>query len=234
MFTLEILDAINKTEKSSRGEYEITESIQKSIDSGNLFGYYEINNWFDLSYPWDLLRANEIEIQKVSPVNAGTIEDNVTIKGTISLGENSIIRSGAYIDGPVIIGRDCDIGPNCYLRAGSTIGDGCHIGAGVEIKNSIIMNGTKIPHLSYVGDSIIGRNCNLGAGTKIANLRFDKKEIFAGKINTRRRKFGTVMGDNVQTGINAMVDTGCLIGDNCFIGPGATARGVISPGTRVY
>ena len=77
----------------------------------------------------------------------------------------------------MIIGEGCEIGPNCYIRPSTTIGDDCHIGAAVEVKNSIIMKGTKVPHLNYVGDSVIGEGCNLGAGTKIANLRLDKKNI---------------------------------------------------------
>jgi bifunctional UDP-N-acetylglucosamine pyrophosphorylase/glucosamine-1-phosphate N-acetyltransferase len=96
------------------------------------------------------------------------------------------------------------------------------------------MNGTKIPHLSYVGDSVIGENCNLGAGTKIANLRLDKKNVIAGGIQTNRRKLGAVMGDGVQTGINCSINTGTVIGGGAWIGPGAVAKGSIATGTRVF
>jgi bifunctional UDP-N-acetylglucosamine pyrophosphorylase/glucosamine-1-phosphate N-acetyltransferase len=99
------------------------------------------------------------------------------------------------------------------------------------------MNNSNIPHQNYLGDSIIGENCNLGAGTKIANLRFDKKTIQVvlngKKINTNRKKLGTIMGDNVQTGINSMMNIGCLIGNNAFIGPGAVAEGEIKSDTRI-
>jgi len=234
LFTPAIFDAIAKTEKSPRGEYEITDAIQLIINSGRPVYYHEIESWFDLSYPWDLLSANEIEMQRIVPSVKGEIEENVIIKGAVAVGEKTVIRSGSYIVGPAMIGAECEIGPNCYIRAGTVVGDRCHIGAGVEIKNSIIMTGTKVPHLSYVGDSIIGRNCNLGAGTKIANLRLDKKEVVANDINTGRRKLGAIIGDNVQTGINVSINSGCLIGDNAFIGPGALAHGVIAPGARVF
>ena len=234
LFSPAIFQAIADTPKSVRGEYEITDAIQRLIDDGAAFGYHEVPEWSDLSFPWDLLTANEAAMRQIEPRQAGKVEANATLQGKVAIGENSLIRSGVYITGPVMIGRDCDIGPNCYLRAGTTIGDRCHIGAGVEIKNAIIMNGTKIPHQSYVGDSIIGQNCNLGAGTKIANLRFDKKTVRVGDRDTKRRKLGAIIGDGVQTGINAMVDAGCLIGDNAFIGPGAVARGSIGPGTRIW
>jgi len=99
------------------------------------------------------------------------------------------------------------------------------------------MDNSNVPHQNYVGDSIIGSNCNLGAGTKIANLRFDKKNIKVflngEKIDTKRRKLGAIIGDNVQTGINSMINVGAMIGNNVFIGPGAIAKGEIKPYARV-
>ena len=157
---------------------------------------------------------------------------NVVLKGAVAIGEGSRVRSGAYIEGPVIIGDHCDIGPNCFIRPATAIGDGCHIGAGVEIKNCIIMNGSKVPHLSYVGDSVIGENCNLGAGTKVANLRLDKRDIRVRGVETGRRKLGAIIGDNVQTGINVSINVGTLIGNDVFIGPGRTVSGDIQSNTR--
>ncbi len=145
-----------------------------------------------------------------------------------------MVRSGAYIVGPVIIGDNCEVGPNCFIRPATAIGDGCHIGAATEVKNSIIMNGTKIPHLNYVGDSIIGEGCNLGAGTKIANLRLDKRNIFVTGIDTKRRKLGAIIGDNVETGINASINVGCMVGNNTFLGPGVVASGVILPDSQIF
>jgi bifunctional UDP-N-acetylglucosamine pyrophosphorylase/glucosamine-1-phosphate N-acetyltransferase len=108
------------------------------------------------------------------------------------------------------------------------------VGAACEVKNSIIMDGSKIPHLNYVGDSIIGKDCNFGAGTKIANLRLDKKDIKVNGIETKRRKLGAIIGDNVQTGINAGINVGSMIGNNTFIGPGALASGVIAPDSKLF
>ena len=233
LFTPEIFDAIARTEKSPRGEYEITDSLQILTGQKEGLRYVEIKSWLDLSYPWDLLRINEAMMAGLESQNLGEVEANVTLKGAVVIGKNTVVRSGAYIVGPVIIGEGCEIGPNCYIRPSTTIGDSCHIGAAVEVKNSIIMNGTKIPHLNYVGDSVIGEGCNLGAGTKIANLRLDKQNIYVGGIDTKRRKLGAIIGDNVETGINASINVGSVIGNSTFIGPGAVASGVISPNSKI-
>ena len=234
LFTPDIFDAISQTSKSPRGEYEITDSLQLLIDQGGSISYQEIGYWLDLSYPWDLLPANEHLLAGVKSQNSGEVEENVVIKGEVSIGRNTVVRSGSYIVGPVIIGQDCDIGPNCYIRPYTSIGDNCHIGAAVEVKNSIIMRGSKIPHHNYVGDSIIGEECNFGSGTKIANLRLDEKEIWVAGIDTKRRKLGAIIGDRVETGINACINVGCLIGNNTHIGPGAIASGVISPDSIIF
>jgi len=234
LFTPDIYDAISRTSKSPRGEYEITDSLQLLIDQGGGICYQEISYWLNLGYPWDLLSANEALLNGIESQNRGEVEENVVIKGVVSIGENTVIRSGSYIVGPVIIGRDCDIGPNCSLRPYTAIGNGCHIGSAVEIKSSIIMRGSKIPHHNYVGDSIIGEECNLGAGTKIANLRLDKKDIWVAGIDTGRRKLGAIVGDRVETGINASINVGSMIGNNTHIGPGAVVSGVISPDSRIF
>ena len=234
LLTPDIFDAISQTSKSPRGEYEITDSLQLMIDQGRSISYQEISYWLDLSYPWDLLPANEHLLAGVKSENLGEVEENVVIKGEVSIGRNTVIRSGSYLVGPVIIGQDCDIGPNCYIRPYTSIGDNCHIGAAVEVKNSIIMRGSKIPHHNYVGDSIIGEECNFGSGTKIANLRLDEKEIWVAGIDTKRRKLGAIIGDRVETGINACINVGSMIGNNTHIGPGALASGVILPDSKIF
>ena len=196
-----------------------------------------LKKWKDIIYPWNLLEANEEILNSIERKIDGMVEENVTIKGEVVVGKGSIIMNGSYIEGPAVIGKNCKIGPNCYIRPYTSIRDNCHIGNASEIKNSIIMDNSNVPHQNYVGDSVIGQNCNLGAGTKIANLRMDKKNIKVflngKKIDTKRRKLGAIIGDNVQTGINAMINVGTIIGNDVFIGPGAIARGEIKPNARV-
>jgi UDP-N-acetylglucosamine diphosphorylase/glucosamine-1-phosphate N-acetyltransferase len=234
LFTRDIFKAIEKIVVSPRNEYELTDAVQWLVDNKIPVAYRILERWMDTSFPWDLLTANENLLTDLDSNIQGEIEDNAVIKGVVHVGKGSVIRSGSYISGPVVIGKDCVIGPNCYIRPTTAIGDGCHIGAGVEIKNSIIMNGSKVPHLSYVGDSIIGESCNLGAGTKVANLKLNNKEVVVAGKNTGRRKLGVIMGDGVETGINSSINVGTLIGNDSRIGPGTFISGDLPPKSRVF
>ena len=235
-FNKEIFNYIRKTDKSPRGEYEITDSINQLVHREEMKGIF-LNEWRDVVYPWHLLDANEEILKRTDKKIEGTVEENTTIKGNVIIGKGSVIRAGSYIEGPVIIGSNCKVGPNCYIRAHTAIGNNCHIGNACELKNSIVMDKSNVPHQNYVGDSVIGCNCNLGAGTKIANLRLDKKNISVilngKKIDTKRRKFGAAIGDNVQTGINATINIGTIIGNNCFIGQAASVKGEIEPNSTI-
>jgi UDP-N-acetylglucosamine diphosphorylase/glucosamine-1-phosphate N-acetyltransferase len=234
LFTPVLFDAISRTEKSPRGEYEITDSLKILMATKTGLHYQRLQSWLDLSYPWDLLTANESMLAGLKAENLGEVEANVVLKGPVAIGKNTVLKSGTYIEGPVIIGDGCRIGPNCYIRPSTTIGNDCHIGAAVEVKNSVIMNGTDFPHLNYVGDSVIGEGCNFGAGTKIANLRLDKQNIKVAGIDTKRRKLGAIIGDRVETGINASINVGSMIGNNTFIGPGVMASGTILPDSKLF
>jgi UDP-N-acetylglucosamine diphosphorylase/glucosamine-1-phosphate N-acetyltransferase len=235
-FNKHIFDYIRKTEQSSRGEFEITDSINMLVGKEQMEGVF-LKQWRDVVYPWHLLDANEEILKKLKIKIQGTVEKNVSVTGTLIVGKGSVIRSGTYIEGPVVIGSNCNIGPNCYLRPYTTIGNHCHIGNASEVKNSIVMDHSNVPHLNYVGDSVIGQQCNLGAGTTVANLRLDKKNIVVvlngRKIDSKRRKLGVVMGDNVQTGINSTINVGSMIGNNVFIGLGAVVKGEVTPKTII-
>jgi bifunctional UDP-N-acetylglucosamine pyrophosphorylase/glucosamine-1-phosphate N-acetyltransferase len=237
VFTPDIFGFINKTKKSKRGEYEITSSIKMMMNKKDVHVFVSKNEWFDVGRAWDMLDANRIYLEKMRKKVLGKVEKNATTHGAVIIGKGSIIRNGSYIEGPVFIGKNCDIGPNCFIRPHTSIADNCRVGNAVEIKNSVIMKNTKIPHHNYVGDSIIGENCNLGSGTKTANLRLDEKNISSfikgKKTDTGRRKLGVVMGDNVKTGINSMLDVGTVICENSFIGPGLFVRGWIKANSMV-
>lgn len=232
LFSDSIFRAIGETRPSPRGEIEVTDSIQRLIDAGKSVGYEVMEEeWLDVGRPWDLLAANELALKKMKGQIQGIVEPFATLKGEVSIGEGTIVRNGAYIVGPVAIGNNCDIGPNCYIRAFTSIGNRVHIGNAVEVKNSIIMDDTKIGHLSYVGDSVIGSRCNFGAGTKVANLRLDEKTIpvivKGQKVDSGRRKLGCIMGDDVHTGIGSLINVGAVIGAGSQIGPGVLVKGEI-------
>ncbi len=225
LFGIEIFDAIRETKLSERGEYEITDSLAIELEKGyEILGLISREPWMDVGRPWELLKCNADFLEKMEDDIQGEIEENVTIHGPVHLGKNSIIRSGCYIQGPVFIGDNCDVGPNTYLRPNACLCNNVSVGNAVEIKNSIIMDGTNVSHLSYVGDSVIGVKCNLGAGTNLANLRFDDKHVKVSvkgeRVDSGLRKLGAIFGDGVKTGINTSVNPGVKIGNGSFINAG--------------
>jgi bifunctional UDP-N-acetylglucosamine pyrophosphorylase/glucosamine-1-phosphate N-acetyltransferase len=237
VFTPEIFGGIRNTGISKRGEYEITDTLNVLAEKGRVAVQPLREKWIDVGMPWDLLRANEMIMSRLVRRIDGTVEEGATVKGAVVVEAGALVRSGSYIEGPAYISSGCDIGPNCYIRPSTCLGPRVRVGASVEVKNSIVMSGSHIPHHNYVGDSLIGERCNLGAGTKIANLRFDDrnvKVVHKGEmVDSGRRKLGAVMGDDVKTGINAMIDAGTVIFEGSVIGPGASARGSIGPGSKV-
>jgi bifunctional UDP-N-acetylglucosamine pyrophosphorylase/glucosamine-1-phosphate N-acetyltransferase len=195
---------------TKRGEYEIVDSI-KELCKHAPFHAIEAKDFDYITYPWDLLRVNEAVLRKTGPV----------------IDKSAKIGKETRIEGPVAIGPNVEL-KNCVIRAYTSIGAGSVIGNFVEIKSSIIFENTKVPHLSYVGDSLIGSGCNFGAGTKIANLRFDNKPVkmkVKGRlVDSGRRKLGCVMGDNVKTGINVSIMPGATIPPGSNINPGSVLK----------
>jgi len=239
VLSTEIFEAIRRTKPSPRGELEITDSFSFLLENGHKIAAAQLssNKMLDVGLLWDLFEANRWVLEKIESRIDGQIEDGAHLVGRSIVEESAKIRSGAYIEGPVFIGGDSDIGPNCFIRPFTSIGKNVRIGNACEIKNSIIMDKTHVGHLAYVGDSIIGENCNFGAGTTIANYRLDGKSIkmkVKDKVlDTGRRKFGVVLGDNVKTGINALFMPGVKAANNCWIGPGVTVYRDVPPETVV-
>jgi bifunctional UDP-N-acetylglucosamine pyrophosphorylase/glucosamine-1-phosphate N-acetyltransferase len=136
------------------------------------------------------------------------------------------------------VDKDADVGPNCLIRPSTYIGRGCRVGASVEVKNTILMDRSNIPHHNYVGDSVIMEDVNLGAGTKVANLRLDEGPVHSTsrgrRLDTGLRKLGAIIGPGVKTGVNSTIDPGTVISEDAFIGPGARAQGFIAPKAMVF
>ena len=179
---------------------------------------------FLLLYPWDLLKVNEQIVGALTEnVLTGEVSPAANIEGIIHVGAGTRILPGVFIEGNAVIGENCKIGPNCYIRGNTAIGDGVHIGQAVEVKNSIVGHGSSVGHLSYVGDSVIGFKVNFGAATVTSNLRHDGKNhrtsVDGSLLDTGRRKFGTVVGDHVHTGIHTAIFPGRKLGPSTTTRP---------------
>lgn len=226
LFDTGIFPAVDAVLPSPRGEFELTDALAAYIRKRELKAHH-LSYWLDVGHPWDMLDANATLMDQVEMQNNGTVEGGVALNGRVAIGTGTVVKSGTYIEGPCIIGKNCRVGPHAYIRGATSIGDNCHIGHCTEIKNSIIMEGSKIPHFNYIGDSIIGGDCNFGAGTKIANLRHDHATIRVGGKDSRREKFGAIVGDGVQFGINCSINVGTVIGSNAKFAPGSYIEGQI-------
>ena len=152
------------------------------------------------------------------------IEPQTHLRGTCSLGDGCRIGPGSVLEDAKVgnnvtvmlsvvrsaeIGDDVAIGPYAHLRPGADIGDACKIGNFVEVKKSRLNSGSKVNHLSYIGDAQLGAGVNVGAGTITAN--YDG-------IN----KHQTVIGDGSKTGANSVLVAPVTIGTNVTIGAGST------------
>lgn len=184
---------------------------------------------FRVIHPWHLLEANEEHLSHLADSKIeGEVHASAVINGFVHLGKGSRILPGVFIEGNVVIGTHCTIGPHCYIRGATSIGDHGRIGHAVEIKNSLILAHTAISHLSYVGDSVIGEKVNFGAGTIISNYRHDggfhRSMIDGALIDTRRRKFGAIIGDHVHTGIQTAIYPGRKIAAHATTRPGDTVQ----------
>ena len=177
-------------------------------------------------HSWDLIYVNEQVVAGLTESHyIGEVSPAAHVEGVLQVGEGTRILPGVFIEGNVVIGKNCKVGPNCYIRGNTTIGDNCHIGQAVEVKNSLIGHGSSVGHLSYVGDSVIGKKVNFGAATVTSNLRHDGKNHHSmsgdALVDSGRRKFGTIVGDGVHTGIHTAIYPGRKLGPGTSTRPNA-------------
>jgi len=212
-------------EKSERGEREITDVLARVIAEREV-SYTEIDRWLGVGRPWELLEANEWKLGELERDVRGDVAESAELRGTVVVEEGARIEPGVVIEGPVLIRTGAHVGPNAYVRGATLLGENTRAGQSVEIKNSVIMADSKVPHLSYVGDSLLGRNVNFGAGTIVANLRHDdspvKQTVKGERTSTGRRKYGVVVGDEVKTGIDTTLYPGVVLGAGARTEPNET------------
>jgi bifunctional UDP-N-acetylglucosamine pyrophosphorylase / glucosamine-1-phosphate N-acetyltransferase len=148
-------------------------------------------------------------------VGAGSVVGPHSVLTDVAVGEGASIVQSHLAE--CEIGAGCLIGPYSYLRPGTILGERVKVGASVEIKNSRIGAGTKVPHLSYIGDAEIGEDANVGAGTITANY-----DGF--------RKHRTKIGDRVHTAVDTTLVAPVDVGDDAYTGAGAVVRENVPPG----
>ena len=157
--------------------------------------------------------------------------DNVWIHKTAS------IAPSAFIGKNVIIGANAEIRHCAYIRNNAIVGEGAVIGNSTELKNVILFDKVQVPHYNYVGDSILGYKSHFGAGVITSNVKSDSTLVSVKygeeKIETGLKKFGAIVGDNVEIGCNAVLNPGTVIGANATVYPLSMVRGFI-PANSIY
>lgn len=171
-----------------------------------------------------LVRIQGEETSQATVLFAGSViwDDQVF------LGSGSVVEPGALIKGPTIIGSHTEVRQGAYVRGKCIVGDRCVVGHTTEMKTSVMLNDAKAGHFAYIGDSILGSNSNLGAGTKLANLKIKEGtvQLRIGDqiVDSGMRKFGAILGDDVQIGCNAVTNPGTLLGKGSMVFPVTSVR----------
>ena len=214
----ELLDALEKIKpNNAQGEYYLTDVVQIMNEKGLKTGavivednteILGINDRIQLEM---LTKVLQMRINTEHMKKGVTIEDvnNTYIYDDVEIGMDTVIHPNTTIKSGVTIGEDCEIGPNSYIREGCKLANKVKIGSFVEIKKAIIGEGTKVPHLSYMGDCEIGEKCNIGCGTITCNY-------------DGLHKSKTIIGNHSFIGSNVNLVAPVTLGDETFVAAGST------------
>jgi len=180
LLTPTIFDIIDRLKPSWRNEYEITDALQMLLEENHKIVYDMVTDyWKDTGTPNDIIHANQVILNSMSPYFEGVKDDGTFISGNVMVGTGTIIKKGSKITGPVIIGNNCQIGPDAHIGSNTSIGDNTKL-LNCHIENSIIMSGCNIDGDFTIKDSIIAFNSEitksktpdkiflLGEGTRIS------------------------------------------------------------------
>ena len=187
------------------------------------------------TYPWEVLPKIEEFIKELG--NTLSSEEYEKRGEDTWIAKTATIAPTAYIKGPAIIGKNAEIRHCAFIRGKAIVGEGAVVGNSTELKNVILFNKVQVPHYNYVGDSILGYKAHMGAGSITSNVKSDKKLVVVKnkeeKIETGLKKFGAMLGDNVEIGCGSVLNPGTVIGKNTNVYPLSSVRGVV-PSNSIY
>jgi glucose-1-phosphate thymidylyltransferase len=170
--------------------------------------------WMDVVYPWDIITVNEMMTRDIKASLGGIVEKGVTIKGPVSVGNDTKIYSGCYIVGPVVIGDGCEIGPNACIFPSTIIGNNTVVNPFSEIRNSIIMGDVSAGSNSLISHSIIGRGSVIGDNfsSTSGKATFEIEDEFK-----KLKNIGSIIGEDCTIGSHVVINPGIIIGRSCEI-----------------
>jgi NDP-sugar pyrophosphorylase family protein len=187
------------------------------------------------TYPWEVLDGIKdfiLELGKtLSPEEFDHPEEGVWIA------KDAKVFPSAYIGAPCIIDHEAEVRHCAFIRGSAIVGKGAVVGNSVELKNVVLFDKVQTPHYNYVGDSVLGYKAHMGAGSITSNVKSDKTLVVVKEAGapheTGRKKFGAILGDNVEVGCNSVLNPGTVVGRRSNIYPTSSVRGVI-PADSIY
>lgn len=202
--------------------FTLEETIAKDIFEG-------------ITYPWEALPKISAFIKELGETLP---EDEYEKKGEdVWIAKSAKVFPSAYIHGPAIIGKDAEVRHCAFIRGNTIVGEGAVVGNSTELKNVILFNKVQVPHYNYVGDSILGYKAHMGAGSITSNVKSDKKLVVVKtpeeNIETGIKKFGAMLGDEVEVGCGTVLNPGSVVGARSNIYPLSSVRGVV-PAESIY
>lgn len=200
--------------------YTLEETIAKDIFDG-------------VTYPWEVLPKIGEFIVKLG--NTLPPEKYEKKGGNVWIAKSAKVFESACIIGPAIIDEEAEVRHCAFIRGNAIVGKGAVVGNSTELKNVILFNKVQTPHYNYVGDSILGCKAHMGAGSITSNVKSDKTLVVvrAGEesCETGLKKFGAMLGDNVEIGCNSVLNPGTVIGKQANVYPASMVRGFIPAGS---
>ncbi len=202
--------------------YSLSETIAADIFEG-------------VEYPWEALGRIKDFIMELG---AKLPEEKYEKRGEdVWVAKSAKVFPSAYINGPAIIDEDAEIRHCAFIRGSVIVGKGAVVGNSTELKNVILFNKVQVPHYNYVGDSILGYKAHMGAGSITSNVKSDKTLVtvkFQEEcLETGLKKFGAMLGDDVEVGCNSVLNPGTVVGKGTSIYPTSSVRGYV-PENSIY
>lgn len=186
-------------------------------------------------YPWQALSGIKDEIIRLG--KSLPKDEYEEVSENVWIHKTATVFKSAYIASPCIIGPNTEVRHCAFIRGSALVGENCVVGNSCELKNVILFDNVQTPHYNYVGDSILGYKAHMGAGSITSNVKSDKTLVVVKeadeKVETGIKKFGAILGDNVEVGCNSVLNPGTVVGRNTNIYPLSRVRGVI-PSNSIY
>ena len=184
-------------------------------------------------YPWEVLPKIGAFIKELGSTLS---EEEYEKRGeTVWVAKSAKVAPTAFLGENVIIGKNAEVRHCAFIRGNAIVGEGAVVRNSTELKNGLLFNKVQVPHYNYVGDSILGCKSHMGAGSITSNVKSDKKLVVVkgeeGQIKTGLKKFGAMLGDEVEVGCGSVLNPGTVIGPHTNIYPLSSVRGVVPAGS---